>query len=69
MLLSGVILYIAPEGSLSRWIGWDVFGLTKKQWEYQHAMFSLLFVLFSIFHIFRINWGLLLSYFALEKKK
>lgn len=69
MLLSGVILYVAPEGSLSRWIGWDVFNLTKKQWEHQHSIFSLLFILFSIFHIFRINWGLLLSYFALEKKK
>jgi hypothetical protein len=69
MLLSGVILYVAPEGSLSRWIGWDVFSLTKKQWEHQHSIFSLLFILFSIFHIFRINWGLLLSYFALEKKR
>ncbi len=69
MLLSGVILYVAPEGSLSRWIGWDVFNLTKKQWEHQHSVFSLLFILFSIFHIFKINWGLLLSYFALEKKR
>lgn len=69
MLFSGVILYVAPEGSLSRWIGWDVFSLTKKQWEHQHSIFSLLFILFSIFHIFRINWGLLLSYFALEKKR
>ncbi|MCK5028442.1 MAG: DUF4405 domain-containing protein [Bacteroidales bacterium] len=69
MLLSGVILYVAPEGSLSRWIGWDVFNLTKKQWEHQHSIFSLLFILFSIFHIFTINWGLLISYFALENKK
>jgi uncharacterized protein DUF4405 len=69
MLLSGVILYVAPEGSLSRWIGWDVFSLTKKQWEHQHSIFSLVFILFSIFHIFKINWSLLLSYFALENKK
>jgi len=69
MLLSGIILYVAPEGSLSRWIGWDVFNLTKKQWEHQHSIFSLVFILFSIFHIFRINWGLLISYFALENKK
>ena len=25
MLVSGIVLYIAPEGSLSRWIGWDIF--------------------------------------------
>ncbi len=67
MLVSGVILYIAPEGSLSRWIGWDVLNLTKKQWEHQHTIFSYLFILFSVFHIFKINWGLLISYFKFEK--
>ena len=69
MLISGIILYIAPEGSLSRWIGWEVFNLTKSQWEQQHTIFSFLFVIFSVFHIFMINWSLLFSYFALEKKK
>lgn len=69
MLFSGLILYVAPEGSLSRWIGWDVFNLTKKQWEHQHTIFSYLFVIFSIFHIFRINWSLMLSYFVPEKIK
>ena len=67
MLVSGIILYVAPEGSLSRWIDWSVFSLNKKQWEHQHTIFSYLFILFSIFHIFKINWGLLLSYFAPEK--
>lgn len=67
MLVSGVILYIAPEGSLSRWIGWDVLNLTKKQWEQQHTIFSYVFVLFSLFHIFKINWGLLISYFKFNK--
>ena len=66
MLLSGVVLYVAPEGSLSRWIAWDVLNLTKKQWEHQHTIFSFLFVLFSLLHIFKINWALLLSYFTPE---
>lgn len=69
MFVSGVVLYIAPEGSLSRWIGWDVLNLTKKQWEHQHTIFSYLFILFSVFHIFKINWGYLLSYFIVEKLK
>ncbi|MBU8892458.1 MAG: DUF4405 domain-containing protein [Bacteroidales bacterium] len=69
MLISGIILYIAPEGSISRWIGWKVFNLTKGQWEQQHTIFSFLFMGFSIFHIFSINWRLLLSYFTLRKKK
>jgi hypothetical protein len=69
MFLSGIILYIAPEGSLSRWIDWDILNLSKKQWEHQHTIFSYLFILFTIFHIFKINWSLLLSYFVPEKIK
>ena len=69
MLVSGIVLYVAPEGSLSRWIDWEVFNLNKKQWEHQHTIFSYLFILFSIFHIFKINWELLLSYFVIEKIK
>lgn len=68
MLISGIVLYIAPEGSLSRWIGWNILNLTKKQWEHQHTIFSYLFILFSLLHIFKINWGLLISYFQFEKK-
>ena len=64
MMISGVILYIAPEGSLSRWIGWDVFKLTKTQWEQQHTLFSYIFIVFSILHILLINWDLLISYFT-----
>lgn len=64
MLISGVVLYIAPEGSLSRWIGWDILNLTKSQWEQQHTVFSYLFVIFSVLHILLINWDLLISYFV-----
>ena len=69
MLISGIVLYIAPEGSLSRWIGWDILNLSKKQWEHQHTIFSYLFILFSIFHVFKINWSYLISYFVIEKFK
>ena len=69
MLFSGIILYIAPEGSLSRWIGWDILNLTKKQWEQQHTIFSYLFILFTVFHLFKINWVYFISYFVIEKLK
>jgi len=67
MLFSGIILFIAPEGSLSRWMGWKVLGLTKSQWENQHTIFSYLFVVFGMIHIFIINWQLMASYFRAEK--
>ena len=69
LMFSGVVLYIAPEGSLSRWIGWSVLGLTKSQWEQQHTIFSYLFVIFTVLHIFKINWALLWSYFFVVKMK
>ncbi|MFP4023735.1 MAG: DUF4405 domain-containing protein [Thiohalospira sp.] len=69
MMFSGIVLYITPEGSLSRWIGWEVLGLTKSQWEQQHTIFSYLFVIFTALHIFKINWALLWSYFSVEKFK
>ncbi|MEA2106623.1 MAG: DUF4405 domain-containing protein [Bacteroidota bacterium] len=69
MMFSGIVLYIAPEGSLSRWIGWEVFGLTKSQWEQQHTIFSYLFVVFTVLHIFKINWAWLWSYFFVKKMR
>jgi len=67
MLFSGIILFIAPEGSISRWMGWKVLGLTKNQWENQHTIFSYLFVVFGMIHIFIINWQLMVLYFRAEK--
>jgi len=67
MMFSGIVLYVAPEGSLSRWIGWGVLGLTKSQWEQQHTIFSYLFVVFTVLHIFKINWTWLWSYFKKNK--
>ncbi|MCG8410070.1 MAG: DUF4405 domain-containing protein [Bacteroidales bacterium] len=68
VLFSGIVLYIAPEGSLSRWISWDILGLTKKQWEYQHTVFTFIFAILCILHAFKINWSLFLSYFITNKK-
>jgi len=69
MLISGIVLYVAPEGSLSRWIDWDILKLSKKQWEHQHTIFSYVFILFSVFHVFKINWSYLISYFLIRKFK
>lgn len=59
--LSGIILYIRPEGSIARWIGWSFWGLTKKEWEGIHTLFSLLVIGFVLFHIL-YNWKILYLY-------
>ncbi|OFX22803.1 MAG: hypothetical protein A2041_01990 [Bacteroidetes bacterium GWA2_31_9b] len=67
MGFSGIVLYMAPEGSVSRWIGWEIIRLSKDQWENQHTIFSYIFIIFSLFHIFKINWDLFFSYFKMQK--
>ena len=36
--VSGIILFVRPEGSLARWVGWSVLGLDKAQWEAVHIV-------------------------------
>ncbi|PWW82172.1 hypothetical protein CR164_07515 [Prosthecochloris marina] len=62
LLVSGVILYIAPPGRVANWTDWRMLGLTKTGWQNQHAVFGFAFAILSIFHLFFINWKAFLSY-------
>lgn len=52
---SGVALFLRPEGSLARWLGWSLLGLDKKRWENLHLLFVALFVIASLAHL-AYNW-------------
>jgi hypothetical protein len=69
MLISGIILYFKPEGSVARWLAWDVWGLSKSGWEAIHTVFSFLFLLFTVFHILKINLKYMRLYFVNYKPK
>ena len=62
ILVSGTVLYIAPPGAVARWINWIMLGLSRAQWETQHTLFSYLFILFALVHLFLINWKTFISY-------
>ena len=66
LLVSGIILYIAPPGRVANWTDWQMLGLTKSGWQNQHSVFGFAFALLSLFHLFVINWKAFLSY--LKKK-
>ena len=51
LAFSGFILYIRPEGSLARWVGWRAIGLDKSGWEAVHIVFCALFVLAGLTHL------------------
>jgi hypothetical protein len=60
--VSGVVLYLAPPGRIARWISWIMLGFSRRQWEDLHTLFSYLFILLGIFHLFLFNWKLFFSY-------
>ena len=62
MTISGIVLYIAPVGKIARWTSWVVMGLSKQQWEELHTIFSFLFAIFSLMHIFNFNRRAIVSY-------
>ncbi len=75
IFFTGIILYIAPAGRIANWVNWKLFALSKENWQALHIIFSFLFVILSIFHLFSINWKVFLSYIksktssGLNKKK
>ncbi len=61
MFISGIVLYIVPQGRIAYWANWKLWGLTKTQWGYLHTNLGLLMVLAGALHIY-YNWGPLKVY-------
>jgi hypothetical protein len=62
MLVSSVVLYIAPPGRVANWTDWRLIGLTRTGWRNQHLIFGFAFLLLSLFHLFLVNWKEFFSY-------
>jgi hypothetical protein len=60
--VTGIVLYLTPPGRVAKWVNWTLLGFTKEQWQAQHTLFSLLFLILSVFHIFTLNWRTFLHY-------
>lgn len=59
-VVSGIVLFLRPEGSLARWTGWAIFGLDKKRWEAVHIVIVLVALAASMAHVW-LNWRPLLA--------
>lgn len=68
LLISGTVLYISPPGRVAHWQNWTLFAFSKDQWQSQHTIFSYLFIIIAIIHIFSLNWKNLWSYIKLKSK-
>ena len=55
LAVTGIILYFTPHGKHARWTGWEFFGLSKDNLEGIHTVFSFVFIIASIYHVFYFN--------------
>lgn len=61
LAFSGFVLYVRPEGSIARWIGWKLIGLDKSGWETVHIIFCVTFVAAGLVH-FILNFKAVVYY-------
>lgn len=62
MIVTGVVLYIAPPGRVANWTDWSIFALRKGEWAALHISFGAVFLVAGIIHLV-LNWRPLLGYF------
>ncbi len=68
MSITGIILYIVPQGRIAYWTDWKILGLTKTDWGNIHLVSVFLFLGAAIYHIY-LNWKALMNYLIDRVKK
>jgi hypothetical protein len=68
MSWSGFILYVAPPGRIANWGTWKLMLFTKTEWQALHTIFSYLFFILVIIHLFFVNWKAFLTYIKSKMK-
>jgi len=68
MSWSGFILYVAPPGRIANWGTWKLMLFTKSEWQALHTIFSYLFFILVVIHLFFVNWKTFLTYFRSKIK-
>jgi hypothetical protein len=68
MSWSGFILYVAPPGRIANWGTWKLMFFTKTEWQALHTIFSYLFFILVVIHLFFVNWKIFLTYIRSKLK-
>jgi hypothetical protein len=68
MSWSGFILYVAPPGRIANWGDWKLMLFTKTEWQALHTIFSYMFFVLFVIHLFFVNWKTFLTYFKSKIK-
>lgn len=68
MALTGIVMFLAPQSRVAYWSGWELFGLSKREYDNVHSTFMLLFLTSVIWHTV-LNWKSLVDYLKTGAKK
>lgn len=63
LTVTGLVLYIVPQGRVAFWTHWSLLGLSKEQWADAHMIFGGIFIIAGIAHLF-FNWKPFKKFFA-----
>ncbi len=68
LTITGIILFIVPQGRIAYWVDWKLLGLTKTEWTNIHQVSWLVCVIVACFHIY-YNWNAIMAYLFDKTKK
>jgi len=63
LMITGLVLYVIPQGRVAFWTHWSLLGLSKEQWGDVHMMFGGVFIIAAIVHLY-YNWKPFKKFFA-----
>lgn len=63
LTVTGIVLYIVPQGRVAYWVHWSLAGMEKEQWGWIHMMFGGVFIISGFLHLF-YNWQPFKKYVA-----
>ncbi len=68
LALSGLLMFVGPQGRVAHWSRWTLIGLTKEQLAAVHSTVMVLFLAVGIWHIV-LNWRAILGYMRNRSKR
>jgi hypothetical protein len=67
LTVTGLVLYIVPQGRVAYWVHWSLAGMEKEQWGWVHMIFGGVFIVCGMLHL-AFNWKPFMSFLAARAK-
>ena len=62
--VTGIVLFIVPQGRIANWVNWELVGLSKDAWGDIHLTFAVVFIIGGFLHLYPYNWKPFKNYLA-----